>query len=59
MLSGINLALTLLTCGAWIPAWIFIAIISKAGSSARRAVTSGACPVCATTPLFPARVKNV
>lgn len=59
MLSGINLVLTLITCGAWIPAWIFIAVISKVGSSARRAVTSGACPVCRTTPLFPARVKNV
>ena len=58
-LSGINLALTIITCGAWLPAWIFIAIITKAGSSARRAVSAGACPHDGTTPLFPARIETV
>jgi len=57
--SGVNLILTILTCGAWIPAWIFIAVLMKASGSARRAVTAGACPMCGTTPLFPARIKNV
>ena len=58
-LSGMNLALTIITCGMWLPAWIFIAIITKAGSSARRAASAGACPQCGTTPLFPARIGSV
>ncbi len=58
-LSGMNLALTIVTCGAWLPAWFFIALLSKAGSSARRAVSSGGCPQCGTTPLFPARIGSV
>ena len=58
-LSGMNLALTIITCGAWLPAWFLIAIIAKAGSSARRAVSAGACPQCGTTPLFPARIGSV
>ncbi len=59
MLSGVNLALTIITCGMWLPAWFFIAIISKAGGAARRAVAKGSCPMCGTTPMFPARIKNV
>ncbi len=57
--TGINLWLTIFTCGMWIPAWIFIAIMMKAGGSARRAVQSGICPQCGTTPLFPARIESV
>jgi len=57
--SGMNLWLTIITCGTWIPAWIFIGILMKAGSSARRAVQSGVCPQCGTTPLFPARIESV
>jgi len=59
VLSGMNLLLTIITCGAWLPAWLFIAVISKAGGAARRAVAKGCCPMCATTPMFPARIKNV
>lgn len=58
-LTGMNLALTIITCGMWLPAWIIIAIITKAGSSARRAVSAGACPQDGTTPLFPARIESV
>ena len=58
-LTGMNLFLTIVTCGMWLPAWIFIAVITKAGSSARRAVSAGACPQCGTTPLFPARIESV
>ena len=57
-LSGANLMLTVFTCGAWLPAWIFIEILSKAGGMARRATKSGACPQCGSTTLFPARVPN-
>lgn len=58
-LTGMNLFLTIVTCGMWLPAWIFIAIITKAGSSAHRAISAGACPQCNTTPLFPARIESV
>ena len=57
--TGMNLWLTIITCGMWIPAWIFIAILMKAGGSARRAVQSGTCPQCGTAPLFPARIESV
>jgi len=56
--SGMNLALTILTCGAWIPAWIVIALLMKGGGMASRAVKSGACPDCGTKTLFPARIPN-
>jgi ribosomal protein S27E len=58
-LSGVNLWLTIITCGAWIPAWIMIAALSKAGGMASRAMRSGACPQCGTTTLFPARIESV
>ncbi len=58
-LHGASLVLTVLTCGMWIPAWILLTIIGSAGGAAKRAVTTGRCPQCGTTPLFPARIKNV
>lgn len=57
--TGVNLALAIFTCGMWIPAWIIIAALMKAGESAKRASSEGACPMCGTTPVFPARIKNV
>ena len=59
LFSGVNLMLTIITCGMWLPAWVFIAVVSKASGAARRAVAKGCCPMCATTPMFPARIKNV
>jgi predicted RNA-binding Zn-ribbon protein involved in translation (DUF1610 family) len=54
-----NLALTICTCGAWLFAWMIIALLSKAGGAASRAIAKGFCPQCGTTPLFPARIPNV
>jgi ribosomal protein L37AE/L43A len=56
---GANLMLTVLTCGMWIPAWIILGLIGSAGGAAKRAAAKGCCPICRTTPLFPARIKNV
>jgi len=58
-LTGINFFLTVVTCGMWLPAWIFIGLITKGSSAARRAVAKGKCPMCGGTPLFPARIINV
>lgn len=58
-LTGINFFLTVVTCGMWLPAWIFIGLITKGSSAARRAVAKGKCPMCGGTPLFPARMVNV
>lgn len=58
-LTGVNFFLTVITCGAWLPAWILIGILTKGGSAASRAVAKGKCPMCAGTPLFPARIANV
>ncbi|MFH0965817.1 MAG: hypothetical protein V2A58_17610 [Planctomycetota bacterium] len=57
-LSGVNLLLTVMTCGLWIPAWILIAVMSKVGGAAGRAIRSGKCPECGAGTLFPARIPN-
>jgi hypothetical protein len=58
-LTGVNFFLTIMTCGAWLPAWILIGILTKGGSAASRAVAKGKCPMCGGTPLFPARIVNI
>lgn len=58
-LTGVNFFLTIMTCGMWLPAWIFIGLLTKGGSAASRAVAKGKCPMCSGTPLFPARIVNV
>ena len=58
-LTGINFFLTIMTCGMWLPAWIFIGLLTKGGSAASRAVAKGKCSICSGTPLFPARIVNV
>jgi len=54
--QGVNLWLTLVTCGMWIPAWLIIEILSRAGGMTGRALRSGACPECGNHTLFPARL---
>ena len=58
-LTGINFFLTVVTCGMWLPAWIFIGLLTRGSAAARRAVAKGKCPMCGGTPLFPARIMNV
>ena len=58
-LSDVNFCLTIATCGAWLPAWILIGLLTRGSSAARRAVAKGNCPICGGTPLFPARIANV
>lgn len=58
-LWGAHMFLIIFTCGMWIPAALFIEMLAKAGTMAQRSVMKGACPICGTTPLFPARVKDV
>jgi predicted RNA-binding Zn-ribbon protein involved in translation (DUF1610 family) len=55
-MRGANLLLVVMTCGLWIPAWIMIEAMSKAGGVAGRALRSGACPKCGNQTLFPARL---
>jgi predicted RNA-binding Zn-ribbon protein involved in translation (DUF1610 family) len=58
-LTGINFFLTVITCGAWLPAWILIGLLTRGSSAARRAMAKGKCPMCGGTPLFPSRIINV
>ena len=58
-LSGINLILTIFTCGLWIPAWFLIEILARGSRMAKRAVQKGTCPKCGNNILFAARIPNV
>ena len=55
-LSGINLMLTVFTCGLWLPAWFFIEIMARGGRLAGRSFQKGTCPSCGNKSLLPARV---
>jgi hypothetical protein len=57
-LSGANLLLTIFTCGAWLPAWFAIEVLTRSASGVRRVASSGQCPQCACDILFPARIPN-
>jgi predicted RNA-binding Zn-ribbon protein involved in translation (DUF1610 family) len=57
-MSGMNMTLTFLTCGLWLPAWIMIEVMSRAGGVASRAMRKGKCPQCGNEILFPARIPN-
>lgn len=55
---GINAALTVFTCGLWAIAWFIMSMMGAATGAAKRAASSGQCPSCGSSTLFPARIPN-
>jgi len=55
-MSGLNLTLTIMTCGFWLPAWILMEFLTRTGKAVGKKFQKGVCPQCGNKFLFAGRV---